>query len=106
MHRPHPDVHTHGLADDCEDCAAHAENPIRELDQAMLTMMLTLATEKPRQIPQGHNQAVAVANVLNALEAAGKLAETAPELFVAYLGRWGLQLEITHDAGAAFRDRL
>lgn len=36
VHSYHPDTHTHGLADGCERCAEHAENPFLSLDQLNL----------------------------------------------------------------------
>jgi hypothetical protein len=36
IHTPHPDSHTHGLADDCPRCAEHAVDPVRGLDDENL----------------------------------------------------------------------
>jgi hypothetical protein len=36
VHAPHPDTHTHGLADGCARCAEHAEHPFHSLDNRNL----------------------------------------------------------------------
>lgn len=43
-HGPHPDVHTHGLADDCERCFEIAEYPIGRAD-ADLLLRLTIGDD-------------------------------------------------------------
>jgi len=40
-HSPHPDSHTHGLADDCPRCQEHAEHPARSLDRDNIKRLLT-----------------------------------------------------------------
>lgn len=95
MHRQHADVHEHGLADDCEGCAEIAESPLGRADTAMVRQFVGLATERPRPIPEGTAQAIAVATVLNTLERAGRLAEVAPDLLERYLrDRWNIRCRI------------
>lgn len=94
MHRHHDDVHDAGLADDCDACAELAQHPLRDGDREMVRQWLELAVQRPRRIPAGHNQAVAVANVLNALEHAGQIAEADSQLFFTYLSeRWRVPVE-------------
>lgn len=37
-HLPHPDVHEHGLADDCPRCTEHAQS-LNQLDARMLAVL-------------------------------------------------------------------
>lgn len=39
-HAVHHDMHTYGLADDCERCAEHAARPVDQLDATMLSELL------------------------------------------------------------------
>lgn len=39
-HGPHPDSHTHGLADGCPRCQEHAEHPERGLDRDNIRRLL------------------------------------------------------------------
>lgn len=91
MHSLHPDSHEHGLADDCPRCAEHAEHPIRTLDRENLRRIMALAISDNRLAGEAtYTDQVAAAKVLTALEQAGQLASTDPELFSRYLERWGV----------------
>lgn len=91
MHSLHPDTHTHGLADDCPRCVEHAEHPIQSLDQANLRRILALAVDRDRLgQPATYLDQVAAAKVLTALEHAGHLARTSPDMFFAHLERYGV----------------
>jgi hypothetical protein len=39
VHSFHPDVHAHGLADDCPRCEEQSHNPLATLDAGMLRML-------------------------------------------------------------------
>lgn len=77
-HRLHPDVHEEGLQDNCEACHEHALNPFSSLDADILSYLVILTIEmregKDRQ-PRTRNERIARANVMNALEHAGKIME-------------------------------
>jgi len=101
-HAPHPDIHDHGLADDCPRCAEIAGNPVRDLDGRALCGLLerTLANRfggggSPfgEQVgARSEAEAVAMAMLMSALERAGHLAAEAPDLFVLYLlERWHVE---------------
>lgn len=96
MHTAHPDVHDHGLADDCPRCAEQAEKPIRELDEKMLSELAALAVHRDR-LMRGRSEAelVAAANVLNVLEQVGRLCDVAPAVVESYLReRWRIDVQI------------
>ena len=40
IHAPHPDTHTHGLADNCPRCAEHAEDLLKSLDTENLRSLV------------------------------------------------------------------
>lgn len=88
MHSFHPDTHEHGLADDCPRCAEHAAHPIQSLDHENLRRIMELALDQGRAATY-HDQ-VAAAQVLTALERAGHLARTDPDIFFLYLQRYGI----------------
>ncbi len=113
QHTPHPDPHTHGLADDCPRCAEHAENPWYTLDQRNLRAIVdrTLAyrfgghytrhgieTDSPfgsDLSPRSEVEAIAMANVMTLLERVGKISECAPDLLALYLReRWHAPLGV------------
>lgn len=95
MHSLHPDVHEAGLADGYPACAKIAQTPTAEADESLLRQLIELAVAAPREIPAGETQAYAVVQVLNTLERAGRIAQTAPGLLEAYLrDRWRLRVRI------------
>jgi hypothetical protein len=111
MHTCTVDLHTHGLQDGCAACAAHAANPIRDLDDVMLRNLTYLAYRHDRlTMARSDAEAVASAKVLTVLEQAGHLAETAPETVAQYLReRWRLKVEIENpqaEAIKAMRSRM
>lgn len=127
MHTVHHDIHENGLADGCEACTYHADNPLRDLDQRMLHNLVerTLANRFPNTFPmssgadpyaRSETEAVAMANVMTMLEQVGKLAEVAPGEVAAYVReRWRVPLVLNEDDPAyvarqaridAMRERL
>lgn len=93
MRSIHPDTHTHGLADDCERCAEHAEHPIQSLDTENLRRIMALAVSDDRfGQPATVTDQVAAAKVLTALEHAGHLARTEPVIFSEFLSRYGFNV--------------
>lgn len=88
-HTIHDDIREAGLADDCERCAEHAENPIRDLDSGNLRNLIELAVNRDIH-PRTNAEGVAVANVLTAMERFGRIAEANPEAAMAYLSKWGI----------------
>lgn len=93
MHSPHPDTHTHGLADDCPRCAEHADNPVLSLDQSNLARIMALALNPDRLDEATYTDNVAAAKVLTDMEHAGHLARTAPHIFFTFLRRYGVYAE-------------
>lgn len=86
MHAKHPDVHERGLADDCPRCAEMAERPTAECDEEVLRALVELAIRRDRlSRSRSEAEAVASAQVLTALERAGRIAEVAPDLLGRYL---------------------
>ena len=83
-HRPHPDSHDFGLADDCERCAEHAANPTATLDGANLRKLVFRATD-PSLPARSENEATAIANLTGALDAVGRMCQISPELVVEFL---------------------
>jgi hypothetical protein len=78
MHSYHADVHDEGLQDDCGACMEHAEK-LATLDAEMLSNLVVM-TIKMRQgnsdvYPRSETEAIARANVMNALETVGKFME-------------------------------
>jgi hypothetical protein len=95
MHSIHPDTHEHGLADDCERCAEHAQHPIQSLDQENLRRIMRLAVNLDRlSVAFSYNDQVASAKVLTALEHAGHLARTDPEIVCSFLARYGVNVAV------------
>jgi len=80
MHSVHGDIHEIGLQDDCQDCELHANDPFKSLDSIMLAQLVTLAITMRMDIkqsqPRTENEAIARAQIMNALEKAGKMFET------------------------------
>lgn len=104
MHSLHPDTHTHGLADDCERCAEHAEHPIQSLDEVNLRRIMQLAVGEDRWVRSAtYTDRVAAGRVLTVLEHAGHLARTDPVLFSEFLSRYGFHVP-TSVAAQAKRD--
>lgn len=115
MHTGHPDVHDHGLQDDCEACTYHADNPLRNLDQDMLHGLVERAladrfdlfamSSGANPAPRSDTEAVAMANVLTMLEQTGKLAEVAPGLVARYVReRWRVPL-VFNENDPAYAER-
>lgn len=95
MHNLHPDVHEHGLFDDCPACDEIAENPFANADHDLLRRFVALATANPREIPEVYTDARAVKVVLDTLERAGRIAQDAPNLLETYLrDRWRIRCRI------------
>jgi hypothetical protein len=94
MHGPHGDVHE-TLYDDCEACAEIAEDPFAKADDDVIRRLIERAVAQPRVFDGTATELVAIRNVLNALERAGKLASTHPSAFERYLDRWGLRAALT-----------
>lgn len=90
-HRIHEDIQTHGLADDCERCAQHAENPTRDLDPENLRTLVEMAVDRGIR-PRSDTEERAVANVLTTMERFGRIAEASPLAAMTYLERWGLRV--------------
>ena len=94
-HTIHDDISTAGLSDDCERCAEHAENPIRDLDTENLQALVEMAVDRTLP-PRSEAEGVAVANVLTAMERFGRIAEAHPEAAMDYLKRWGIEVVAFH----------
>ncbi len=93
VHAVHPDTHEHGLADDCDRCAELAADPVRTLDHINLGRIMRLAVDEDRLAnPSTHNDMVAAARVLTALEHAGHLARTDPQIVCDFLARYGVHV--------------
>jgi hypothetical protein len=58
LHRDHPDIHDHGLADECPRCAEHALAPQTSLDSRLLAdLRARLAHGRPAR---SQNEAIAL----------------------------------------------
>lgn len=77
MHSFHPDVHTHGLADDCESCEAAAQDPWNLLDEQMLRALFARTVDRggARSVPE----ATAIAEIRRTLHRFTQLAKLNPE---------------------------
>lgn len=64
-HGPHPDTHTHGLADDCPRCEEHAANPFYGLDEDNLRELIRRVREY--EPARSDNELLAMRNVRVAL---------------------------------------
>ena len=89
-HTVHEDVHTHGLADDCERCAEHAQDPLRGLDEETLRNLLERVVN--REGYRSENERVAIISMTRALQEAASLAELSPLLFAKYMKSRGVHL--------------
>lgn len=96
-HRPHPDVHTDGLADDCDGCFALANDPLGLADAGLLRRWIDKVIPADRDLDGSGNELLARAHVLTALERAGKLLSTHPAGCVEYLSRWRISTTITQN---------
>lgn len=90
-HTVHEDISTHGLAGGCPRCWEHAENPVRDLDPENLRVLVNMAVNRDIP-PRSEPEAVAVSNVLSAMERFGRIAEAYPEEALSYLLRWGIEV--------------
>jgi hypothetical protein len=90
-HSVHPDIHEHGLADDCERCAEIAAEPWKYLDRDGLGRIVVLVTNPDTRFDfRTNNEGVAFAKVMTALEHSGALFASAPSTVERYLNeRWG-----------------
>lgn len=95
QHSSHQDVHTHGLADNCDRCAEHAEHPWRDLDEEVLRDLVERATARDRfSLMRSETEGIAMAKVIDALDHVGKLFEAAPVAVVDDLvRRWHAPIE-------------
>lgn len=90
-HAVHEDVHTHGLADDCERCSEHAGHPIRTLDAPSLRALMERIERGDEGRSENEKRAMGV--VHEALNEAGALADVHPILFSRYVReKWGVRL--------------
>lgn len=98
MHRPHPDLHEHGLADDCDGCEKLADGPVEWGDRRLLQTLVARAHLRARDgadLSRTENQLRAEAHVFDLLTAFGRLATDAPGEVAAYLeDRWRLAVSI------------
>jgi hypothetical protein len=89
VHAPHVDTHEHGLQDDCERCAEHAEHPLRSLDASNLRALVGIAHPGQPPYARSETEQIAATAMLNLLEQIGKLAQVAPDELGEYLhDRW------------------
>lgn len=86
-HDPHPDVHTHGLADRCGACLLAAELPLAFLDEDILRDLVQRVTREdpPRSTAEG----IALTNVREVLNRYARLALLEPAA-LDWLARWGV----------------
>ena len=66
---------SHGLADDCERCAEHAQDPFCSLDDAHLASLLirTIEWSADRQFPRSDTELTAMKNAEAGLHAAWRI---------------------------------
>ena len=70
-HSQHPDSHTNGLADGCERCDEHAENPFSGLDDDNLRALLVRVID---DLPaRSNNEMLAMRNMRTAVNVARRL---------------------------------
>lgn len=94
-HVAHPDLHEHGLFDECIGCAEIADNPFGGADDRLLRLLVGQTVDRASsgfdQFATGATL-IAQKNILNALERVGRLAEAAPDEVERYLReRWGIR---------------
>jgi len=96
QHSVHQDIHTHGLADDCERCSEQAEAPWVYLDQSVLRDLVERATSKDRfSLMRSDAEGIAMTRVIDAIDHVGKLMEAAPEAVVEDLSkRWNAPIAV------------
>lgn len=81
-HTIHEDIHTHGLADGCDRCMEHAENPLRDLDDTVVRdLMQRVINDEP---PRSEHERIAMFHVKLALQQACRLAWINPVQFAKY----------------------
>lgn len=71
VHSFHPDTHTEGLADGCERCTEHAEDPFASLDDNNLRALLERI--ETSQYPRSTNEAIAMIKVQRSLAISEKI---------------------------------
>lgn len=105
-HAAHPDIHEHGLADNCPACGMAAQEPWSALDRDALADLLdrtlrnrfaavgpTASRFGESVAPRSDAEAIAMASVLTVLERLGQLAGAAPDKVALYLAeRWRVTL--------------
>jgi len=69
-HSLHPDTHEAGLADSCDRCREHAEEPLLGLDETNLTNLVArlVRREDYPDTPRSLNEALALDNLRQAVE--------------------------------------
>jgi hypothetical protein len=72
VHSVHPDTHTHGLADDCERCAEHAEHPEESLDTDHFIELVMRV--RSRQGARSENERKAMERIRIGLQVVDRLA--------------------------------
>lgn len=95
-HRVHEDVQTHGLADDCDRCAEHAQHPLTSLDEQSLQALLARVVN--REGYRSENERVAILNLTKAMQEAAFIAELNPILFAKYLKSRGVHFIVMSKA--------
>lgn len=74
-HNVHPSIREHGLADGCPRCGEHAERPFDGLDDGNMGNLIDRTVDKAFLAPRSTNEAVAMAQVRNAIAKATVLWE-------------------------------
>ena len=90
-HKPHPDSHTHGLSDECPRCEEHAQHPLLTLDSINLRNLIQRVVN--REGYRSDTERVAMMNVRESLEQAGRIAQIHPLAFTKYVSQqWDVKL--------------
>ncbi len=89
-HTVHDDVHEHGLADACDRCNEHAQQPLLNLDNETLSNLFarTCAGEPARS----ENEGIAMFNLERILLQTVELAKLDPTAYAKYLKQRGVIL--------------
>ena len=70
-HSYHPDTHENGLADNCERCLEHAQEPFDNLDDENLTNLIIRVQRD--DLPRSSNEMTAMNRVSDALRLSDRL---------------------------------